>query len=85
MRKDGVRQPDPEIKAQLPVRGNFVLDTANGARRLRLQHPFSGFEKLELYEPTLVTARHGVQIWRGFERAGNRGVVQEWYVCLSRG
>lgn len=84
MRKDGIRLPEGEIKAQFPKNGDFVLDTANGARRLRLQHPFSGWEGPELYEPVLVSARRGVQIWRGYERVGDRGVVQEWYVHTSR-
>jgi len=85
MRKDGVRLPDDEVKAQLPIRGEFVLDIANGAKRLRLKHPFSGnSEGPELYEPVIVSARNGNQVWRGFERVGERGVVQEWYVYLTR-
>jgi hypothetical protein len=80
MRKDGIRLPEGEIKDQLPIRGHFTLDIANGAKRLRLDHPFSGMEKLELYEPVLISARNGTQTWRGYERVGDRGVVQEWYV-----
>lgn len=84
MRREGIRLPDAEVKAQPPINGDFVLDTANGAKRLRLLHPFAGWEGPELYEPVLVSARNGVQIWRGYERAGERGVVQEWYVYVKR-
>lgn len=84
MRREGIRLPENEIKGQPSYQGDFVLDTAHGARRLRLQHPFAGWEGPELYEPVMISARHGVQIWRGFERAGERGVVQEWYVLAKR-
>ncbi|WP_041645484.1 hypothetical protein [Aromatoleum aromaticum] len=81
MRRDGVRLARDEAASQTEHSGEFVLDVANGARRLRLKSPWtSGYAPVELYEPVLISARHGVQLWRGYERVGERGVVQEWMV-----
>lgn len=85
MRKDGVRLDSKELAKQPMWSGDFILDTANGARRLRIKSPWdAAYAPIELYEPVLVSASSGRQIWRGFERVGERGVVQEWMV-RSRG
>lgn len=85
MRKDGQRLDSKALADQRIWSGDFVLDTANGARRLRLKSPWdANYAPIELYEPVLVSASAGRQIWRGFERVGERGVVQEWMV-RSRG
>ncbi|TAH47905.1 MAG: hypothetical protein EYC67_06075 [Betaproteobacteria bacterium] len=81
MRRDGARLSHDEVGQQLSYTGEFVLDQANGARRLRIKSPWSGaFAPVELYEPVLASARNGMQRWRGFERVGDKGVVQEWLV-----
>lgn len=81
LRRDGVRLAEGEVAKQLAHVGDFVLDQANGAKRLRLKSPWAvGYAPVELYEPTLVSARAGVMVWRGYERCGERGVVQEWLV-----
>jgi len=81
MRRDGVRLAHDDVARQTVHSGEFVLDVANGARRLRIKSPWtSGYAPVELFEPVLITARNGMQLWRGYERAGDRGVVQEWMV-----
>ncbi len=82
LRRDGARLPRDDLVRQRVHTGDFVLDTAGGARRLRLKSPWStGYEAIELYDPVMVSASAGRQVWRGFERNGDRGVVQEWLVC----
>lgn len=83
MRHDGVRLSSDEASRQPTHTGDFVLDVAHGAKRLRVRNPWSGgFAPVELYEPVLVSAQPGIQRWRGFERVGDRGVVQEWLVRM---
>lgn len=85
MRRDGVRIPKDDLARQSEHVGDFVLDQANGAKRLRLKSLWtSDYAPVELYEPVLVSARNGVQLWRGYERVGERGVVQEWLVRARR-
>ncbi|WP_323000505.1 hypothetical protein [Denitromonas sp.] len=86
LRRDGVRLPREDLDRQRVHTGDFVLDTAGGARRLRLKSPWvTGYEAIELYEPVMVSASAGRQVWRGFERNGERGVVQEWLVRARGG
>lgn len=85
MRREGVRIPKEELVRQSEFVGDFALDQANGAKRLRLKSPWTGdYAPVELYDPVLVSARGGTQLWRGYERAGDRGVVQEWLVRARR-
>lgn len=85
MRRDGKRLPPEERARQLTHVGEFVLDQANGARRLRLKNPWSsGFAPIELYDPVMISASPGRMLWRGFERCEERGVVQEWMVLTKR-
>lgn len=85
MRRDGVRLAPEEASRQTTHVGEFVLDVAHGARRLRIRSPWTGtFAQVELYDPVLVSAQGGTQRWRGYERAGERGVVQEWLVRTHR-
>lgn len=81
MRHDGIRLAADEMAKQLAHTGDFVLDQANGAKRLRIKSPWaSAYAAVELYDPVLVSARNGVMVFRGFERSADRGVVQEWLV-----
>ncbi len=76
--------PVEETQQRLEFHGDFILDQANGARRLRLKNPWTGsIAPVELYEPTLVGAQGGTQRWRGYEKVGEQGVVQEWLVRQS--
>lgn len=84
LRREGVRLPDEKVYAGLSHAGEFVLDVSKGARRLRVKDLWSGkIAPIELYEPQLVAARVGLQRWRGFERIGETGFVQEWLVRTS--
>lgn len=86
LRRNGVRLARDELNRQRVHTGDFVLDTSGGARRLRIKSPWAvGFAPIELYEPVLISANAGRQMWRGFERDGEQGVVQEWLVQLRRG
>ena len=79
MRADGQRLPADQRAQQNTHVGDFVLDQAHGARRLRIKNPWSGgFAPIELYDPVLIGAGPGSMMWRGYERSGERGVVQEW-------
>jgi len=79
MRSRGVRLERDEAAKQLTHSGEFVLDVANGARRLRIKNPWSGgYAPVELYEPVIVAAQGGALRLRGFERVGDQGLVQEW-------
>lgn len=81
MRRDGIRFTSDEVSKQLAHTGDFVLDQANGAKRLRIKSPWSStYAPVELYDPVLVSARNGVMVFRGYERCADRGVVQEWIV-----
>lgn len=84
LRRQGVRLPEETVYAGLSHAGEFVLDVSQGARRLRIKDLWSGkIAPIELYEPQLVAARVGMQRWRGFERVGDVGYVQEWLVRTS--
>ena len=84
MRRDGTRLDGEAAMRQPTHSGEFVLDVANGAKRLRIRNPWTGgYAPVELYEPVLVAARGGSLRWRGFERVGEQGVVQEWHVQLK--
>lgn len=81
MRHDGARLEANEVAKQIAHTGDFVLDQAHGARRLRVKSPWSStYASVELYDPVLVSARNGVMVFRGYERCADRGVVQEWIV-----
>lgn len=83
MRLDGVRLSPEEVNQRPIHSGDFVLDVAHGAKRLRVRNPWSSnYAPIELYEPVLVSAQGGTQRWRGYERVGEKGVVQEWLVRL---
>ncbi len=80
MRRNGVRLNREEADRQLLQTGELHLDVANGAKRLRIKNPWSGgYAPVELYEPVLVAAQGGTLRFRGFERAGEQGLVQEWH------
>lgn len=83
MRKEGFRLPREEACKLVTHSGEFVLDVAYGAKRLRIKNPWSGgYASVELYEPVLVAAHGGALRFRGYERVGEQGVVQEWHVRL---
>lgn len=84
LRHQGVRLPAETVHAGLSHAGDFVLDISQGSRRLRIKDLWSGkIAPIELYEPQLVAATPGMQRWRGFERVGDVGYVQEWLVRTS--
>ncbi len=81
LRRNGVRIPHEEAARQPSHAGDFIMDMSGGARRLRLKNPWTGYTSpIELYEPMLVAAGGGSQRWRGYERVGEQGLVQEWLV-----
>ncbi|NMG64396.1 hypothetical protein GPA19_05475 [Azoarcus indigens] len=84
MRKDGEPLPRDQVQKQKTYSGDFTIDLIRGIRRLRLYHVWaSRFEPIELYQPVLINAKQGWQIWQGYENADGRGVVQEWFVRTS--
>ncbi len=79
-RRNGTRLTAEEMATQLKHSGDFVLDVAHGAKRLRIKSPWTGqYAPVELYEPVLIAAQNGSLRWRGFERVGDQGLVQEWH------
>ncbi len=84
LRREGVRIPADEVQKNHEFHGDFIVDQSSGARRLRLKNPWTGsIAPVELYEPNLVAAQGGTQRWRGYEKVGEQGVVQEWLVRQS--
>ena len=80
VRRNGTRLTSAEMDTQLKHSGDFVLDVANGAKRLRIKSPWTGqYAPVELYEPMLIAAQNGILRWRGFERVADQGFVQEWH------
>ncbi len=85
MRRGGARLGSEDVARQPTYTGDFVLDVAHGAKRLRLRNPWLGdFAPVELYEPVLVAAQGGSMRWRGYERVAEQGLVQEW-LARTRG
>lgn len=85
MRQGGRRLSPEERAKQVTHRGEFLLDVAHGARRLRIRDVWSHtVAPIELFDPVLISASNGRMLWRGFERVDDCGVVQEWIAVSYR-
>lgn len=85
MRQAGRRLTPEERGLQHTHRGEFLLDVAHGARRLRIRDVWShSVAPIELFDPVLISASNGRMLWRGFERVDGCGMVQEWIVVSYR-